>query len=196
MQMPTMPNLILDTTRYASEKKAGFWETSVCTPNSTTSTMSASLAPDVASDVGSDSLSADSEIKFKTENTPSPPLQCEPESSGSPAPQVGRRKPLGARSPSEEHKRIRVNERSKTGCLTCRKRKKKCDETKPYCTSCTMPDVVRQLIMNRQQLHQDKLRAYKRYRVNLELTLIGMRGLSLAEAVESQETWEPPQDGR
>jgi len=26
--------------------------------------------------------------------------------------------------------------RSKTGCLTCRKRKKKCDETKPVCVLC------------------------------------------------------------
>ncbi|KAF2272141.1 uncharacterized protein EI97DRAFT_462241 [Westerdykella ornata] len=26
--------------------------------------------------------------------------------------------------------------RSKTGCITCRKRKKKCDETKPFCQSC------------------------------------------------------------
>ena len=25
--------------------------------------------------------------------------------------------------------------RSKTGCITCRRRKKKCDETKPHCTS-------------------------------------------------------------
>jgi hypothetical protein len=23
--------------------------------------------------------------------------------------------------------------RSKTGCITCRKRKKKCDETRPFC---------------------------------------------------------------
>lgn len=27
--------------------------------------------------------------------------------------------------------------RSLTGCLTCRRRKKKCDETKPICTACT-----------------------------------------------------------
>lgn len=29
--------------------------------------------------------------------------------------------------------------RSKTGCLTCRKRKKKCDEAKPRCTSNVCP---------------------------------------------------------
>lgn len=29
--------------------------------------------------------------------------------------------------------------RSKTGCLTCRKRKKKCDEAKPRCTSSIYP---------------------------------------------------------
>jgi hypothetical protein len=32
--------------------------------------------------------------------------------------------------------------RSKTGCLTCRKRKKKCDETKPSCSHC--PFICRQ----------------------------------------------------
>ena len=29
--------------------------------------------------------------------------------------------------------------RSKTGCITCRKRKKKCDEAKPRCTSASIP---------------------------------------------------------
>jgi hypothetical protein len=32
-----------------------------------------------------------------------------------------------------DSRKSRVNERSKTGCLTCRKRKKKCDEAKPMC---------------------------------------------------------------
>lgn len=30
--------------------------------------------------------------------------------------------------------------RSKTGCTTCRRRKKKCDETKPFCRSSNLPD--------------------------------------------------------
>lgn len=33
-------------------------------------------------------------------------------------------------------KRQRGFTRTKTGCLTCRKRKKKCDETKPICVYC------------------------------------------------------------
>lgn len=36
------------------------------------------------------------------------------------------------RSPTALSKQAKA--RSKTGCTTCRKRKKKCDETKPYCT--------------------------------------------------------------
>ncbi|KAI0394667.1 hypothetical protein F5Y17DRAFT_244106 [Xylariaceae sp. FL0594] len=38
---------------------------------------------------------------------------------------------------SDPKKRKRnFSNRTKTGCLTCRKRKKKCDETKPECTNC------------------------------------------------------------
>ncbi|KAL5412408.1 hypothetical protein PMIN03_004342 [Paraphaeosphaeria minitans] len=38
------------------------------------------------------------------------------------------------RSPTAASKAAKA--RSKTGCTTCRKRKKKCDETKPFCLSC------------------------------------------------------------
>ncbi len=38
------------------------------------------------------------------------------------------------RSPTALAKQAKA--RSKTGCTTCRKRKKKCDETKPFCLSC------------------------------------------------------------
>ncbi|KAF1945802.1 hypothetical protein EJ02DRAFT_337595 [Clathrospora elynae] len=38
------------------------------------------------------------------------------------------------RSPATLAKQAKA--RSKTGCTTCRKRKKKCDETKPFCLSC------------------------------------------------------------
>jgi len=37
------------------------------------------------------------------------------------------------RSPTTLAKQAKA--RSKTGCTTCRKRKKKCDETKPFCKS-------------------------------------------------------------
>ncbi|PHH89832.1 hypothetical protein CDD83_5158 [Cordyceps sp. RAO-2017] len=44
------------------------------------------------------------------------------------------RKPNAARFPTKFRLR---HARSKTGCLTCRQRKKKCDETRPSCASCT-----------------------------------------------------------
>ena len=34
--------------------------------------------------------------------------------------------------------RVQKHTRTKTGCGTCRKRKKKCDEGKPTCTPCTL----------------------------------------------------------
>jgi len=37
--------------------------------------------------------------------------------------------------PEEKKKKMSPKARSKTGCGTCRRRKKKCDETKPQCTS-------------------------------------------------------------
>jgi hypothetical protein len=38
--------------------------------------------------------------------------------------------------PDAEEKKIATKARSKTGCITCRRRKKKCDEAKPICRSC------------------------------------------------------------
>ncbi|KAI0472697.1 trimeric LpxA-like protein [Xylariaceae sp. FL0804] len=66
---------------------------------------------------------------------------------GSPASPDGDDSPIyGALTPeqrrdaviqSDPKKRKRnFSNRTKTGCLTCRKRKKKCDETKPECTNC------------------------------------------------------------
>lgn len=34
---------------------------------------------------------------------------------------------------SEKKRKRNFSNRTKTGCLTCRKRKKKCDEAKPEC---------------------------------------------------------------
>ncbi|KKA30644.1 hypothetical protein TD95_004204 [Thielaviopsis punctulata] len=42
-----------------------------------------------------------------------------------------------ANAPGDQKKRKRnFSNRTKTGCLTCRKRKKKCDEQKPECSNC------------------------------------------------------------
>jgi hypothetical protein len=43
----------------------------------------------------------------------------------------GRPRIYPPRSPTTSSKQTKA--RSKTGCTTCRKRKKKCDETKPFC---------------------------------------------------------------
>lgn len=45
----------------------------------------------------------------------------------------GRPRIYPPRSPTTSSKQTKA--RSKTGCTTCRKRKKKCDETRPFCTS-------------------------------------------------------------
>ncbi|KAF2478084.1 uncharacterized protein BDR25DRAFT_205608 [Lindgomyces ingoldianus] len=46
----------------------------------------------------------------------------------------GRPRIYPPRSPTTSSKNTKA--RSKTGCATCRRRKKKCDETKPFCLSC------------------------------------------------------------
>ncbi|KAF2661679.1 hypothetical protein K491DRAFT_586443 [Lophiostoma macrostomum CBS 122681] len=46
----------------------------------------------------------------------------------------GRPRIYPPRSPTTSSKQTKA--RSKTGCTTCRKRKKKCDETRPFCLSC------------------------------------------------------------
>ncbi|KAI1942154.1 hypothetical protein LOZ57_005377 [Ophidiomyces ophidiicola] len=69
-----------------------------------------------------------------------------PESKSSfvPAPVVGPRKRGRPRKhPLPLPGQIKVTKgRSKTGCVTCRRRKKKCDETKPSCLNCQKNSVV------------------------------------------------------
>ena len=49
----------------------------------------------------------------------------------------GRPRIYPPRSPTTLSKQTKA--RSKTGCTTCRKRKKKCDETRPFCICCPIP---------------------------------------------------------
>lgn len=57
----------------------------------------------------------------------------------SPAPTLGHPQQLRATNSSMMlcRRRLGAGRRSKTGCLTCRLRHKKCDETRPLCLGCT-----------------------------------------------------------
>ncbi|KAF2007916.1 hypothetical protein P154DRAFT_568742 [Amniculicola lignicola CBS 123094] len=72
---------------------------------------------------------ADVKTEPSAEDTPISPTE---------APRVrrgrGRPRLYPPRSPTVSSKQTKA--RSKTGCTTCRKRKKKCDETRPFCLSC------------------------------------------------------------
>lgn len=59
---------------------------------------------------------------------------------GTPVP-VPRKRGRPRKHPAAEQKKS-THVRSKTGCWTCRRRKKKCDETKPSCMNCEKNNVV------------------------------------------------------
>lgn len=67
------------------------------------------------------------------------------------------------RSPTTLAKQAKA--RSKTGCTTCRKRKKKCDETKPFCNRTPNPSAAKcmltmsRLVMSKEQHSLRRLQA-------------------------------------
>ncbi|KAF8460993.1 fungal-specific transcription factor domain-containing protein [Kalaharituber pfeilii] len=74
------------------------------------------------------------EIEDEHTEIKAPPLR-----SASPNPTTvkrGRGRPRKHPLPSPQESKVSKGARSKTGCLTCRRRKKKCDETKPECNNC------------------------------------------------------------
>ena len=58
------------------------------------------------------------------------------------------------RSPTTASKQAKA--RSKTGCTTCRKRKKKCDETKPFCKCLYCSTMLANTLMRKQVSHVRK----------------------------------------
>ncbi|KAG9811955.1 hypothetical protein KCU68_g20467, partial [Aureobasidium melanogenum] len=56
----------------------------------------------------------------------SPPMRAKPE-------------PADSLSPSTS---VELHRRSKTGCKTCRRRKKKCDEARPGCQNCAKNNII------------------------------------------------------
>ncbi|KAK6330432.1 hypothetical protein TWF696_003528 [Orbilia brochopaga] len=66
-------------------------------------------------------------------------------SSSAPIGQVQVKRPRGRprkNPPNPPESKTKTRNRSKTGCLTCRKRKKKCDEGKPDCNNCYKNGIV------------------------------------------------------
>jgi hypothetical protein len=193
-----MQDLIIDTSRYASEKKFIFSETSISTPHSSTSTMSTSLPPDASSEVGSDSVSPVPDVAVKTENAPSPPLDSLQESV-SPTSSTPSRKHLAPaeRSSTEDHKKVRVSERSKTGCFTCRRRKKKCDETKPSCMFQTPSETLSANLHKAITVPKQTMCVANVLKRIIGLTLSsGLRRVSLSKAVQRQLASRQPGERR
>lgn len=133
-----MPQLLLNTARYPLEKSSCFADNSRSPPISPTSSRAILLQSESRSYAGSDSLSPSADIKVKTESNPSTPFDnCHDSTSPTAKGQSRKSVKSKARFAQEDSRKARINERSKTGCLTCRKRKKKCDERKPSCTICS-----------------------------------------------------------
>ncbi|KAL2268298.1 hypothetical protein VTJ83DRAFT_3144 [Remersonia thermophila] len=81
--------------------------------------------------------------------------------------------------------------RSKTGCLTCRKRKKKCDEAKPRCMNCEKNAVVCEGYPEKQIWKSGKERAEEERRKSINLPSITMYPLfSGLETVEDRIFWK------
>ncbi|KAK0611467.1 fungal-specific transcription factor domain-containing protein [Immersiella caudata] len=81
--------------------------------------------------------------------------------------------------------------RSKTGCLTCRKRKKKCDEAKPRCMNCEKNAVVCEGYPEKQIWKSGKEKAEEERMRSHSLPLIAMQPIYKGlETVEDMIFWK------
>ncbi|KPM38436.1 hypothetical protein AK830_g8134 [Neonectria ditissima] len=81
--------------------------------------------------------------------------------------------------------------RSKTGCITCRKRKKKCDEAKPRCMNCEKNAVVCEGYHEKQIWKSGKERAEEERMRRESLPVITMQPIFHAvETVEDKVFWK------
>ncbi|CAK7227615.1 hypothetical protein SCUCBS95973_006602 [Sporothrix curviconia] len=81
--------------------------------------------------------------------------------------------------------------RSKTGCITCRKRKKKCDEAKPRCMNCEKNAVVCEGYQEKQLWKSGKERAEEELMKNQSLPIITMQPIFTGlETAEDRVFWK------
>ncbi|KAK4154325.1 fungal-specific transcription factor domain-containing protein [Chaetomidium leptoderma] len=129
------------------------------------------------------------------EDAPSPPvLTFESHSQGAPG-QPKHKRPRGRPRkhpllPNASANKI-TKGRSKTGCLTCRKRKKKCDEAKPRCMNCEKNAVVCEGYPEKQIWKSGKERAEEELIKSRSLPSITMHPLFHGlETVEDRIFWK------
>ncbi|OAA59605.1 c6 zinc finger domain containing protein [Niveomyces insectorum RCEF 264] len=80
--------------------------------------------------------------------------------------------------------------RSKTGCITCRKRKKKCDEAKPRCMNCEKNAVVCEGYPEKQIWKSGKEKAEEELLKNQSLPVITMQPIFIGlETAEDRIFW-------
>jgi hypothetical protein len=109
---------------------------------------STASSPSAASTMGDDDAGSDAGAGLKREDDDDdPPVPMEDIAVARPPPppletkrKRGRPKKTPA-SPAGDAAKVAKGSRSKTGCFTCRRRKKKCDETKPSCVACQKNNV-------------------------------------------------------